>query len=228
MRARGGNGRLLTITLCLAAALGGAWLCLLHAVLSQRGSAPRAAAPLQEAAPVPEAAPVTELANAEPVMLPEPEEPAAPAEPQRNSAAPHSPTTPPQPARPATQPAPKPRRATHQGTDRKEPDLSAYRVRAHSAEGESFLPRDTSLSAKDLNAQQQARTEKEFDGGKGIIGDIYRGGKRLVDSMDAATLDATRRVLGSVARPEKAKLRPSGDGVRLKIDIPPESVKIGR
>lgn len=227
MRARGGNGRLLTIALCLAAALGGAWLCLLHAVLSQRGSAPRAAAPLQEAAPVPEATPVTELANAEPVMLPEPEEPAAPAEPQENSA-PHSSSAPSHPTQPGTPPAPKPRRAAHQGTDKKEPDLSAYRVRAHSAEGESFLPRDTSLSAKDLNAQQQGRTEKEFDGGKGIIGDIYRGGKRLVDSMDAATLDATRRVLGSVARPEKAKLRPSGDGVRLNIEIPPESVKIGR
>ena len=82
---------------------------------------------------------------------------------------------------------------------------------------------------EDLNAQQKkGRDEKEFDGGKGVIGDIYRGGKRLVDSMDAATLDATRHVFGSVARPEKAKLRPSGGGVRLNIEIPPETVKIGR
>ena len=126
-------------------------------------------------------------------------------------------------------PASKPQKAARQDTDKKEPDLSAYKVKAHSAEGETLLPKDTSLSVEDLNAQQKKSGEKkDFDGGKGLIGDIYRGSKRLVDSMDAATLDATRRILGGVARPEKAKLRPGGGGVRLNIEIPPETVKIGR
>ena len=200
--------RFLTIALCLAAVLGGAWICLLHAVLSQRESAPRVTAP----AP----APVTELAEAAPLTLPEPEEPVALARPKASP-------------QPAAQPASKPKKTARQDTAKKEPDLSAYKVKAHRAEGESFLPKDTSLSVEALNAQQKkGRDEKGFDGGKGLIGDIYRGGKRLVDSMDAATLDATRRILGSVARPEKAKLRPSGDGVRLNIEIPPETVKIGR
>ena len=228
-------GKCLSVALCLAAVLGGAWACLLYTVLSQRGNALSAGVPAQEEAPV--AAP----GEAEPAALPEAEESAvssepetfpepiallepAPAAPQSGSA-PRSPSTPsaPRPAVPAA-----PRKAARQDTGKKNPDLSAYRVKAHSAEGESFLPEDTSLSAADLNAQQKGGDKKVFDGGRGLIGDIYRGGKRILDSMDAATLDATRRVLGGVARPEKAKLRPSGDGVRLNIEIPPESVRIGR
>ena len=108
--------------------------------------------------------------------------------------------------------------------------MSAYRVRAHRSEGEALLPEDTSLSVKDLNRQQTAGggEKKGFDGGNSIIGDLYRGGRRLVDSMDAATLNATRHVLGDIARPDKAKLRPGGGGVRLNIEIPPESVRLGR
>ncbi len=216
------SGKFLSIALCLAAALGGMWFCLLHAALSQKERAPRAETPMQQTASIPE------LAKAEPVILPEPEEPAAPTESQNESAL-RSPSTSTFPPRPATPPTSKPRRAAPQDTNRKSTDLSAYKVKALSAKGEDYLPRDTSLSAKDLNAQQKkSSNEKGFDGGKGVLGDIYRGGKRLLDSMDAATLDATRRVLGNVARPEEAKLRPSGGGVRLKIEIPPESVNIGR
>ncbi|MCR5346554.1 MAG: hypothetical protein K6E38_02160 [Fretibacterium sp.] len=220
-------GRLLSIVLCLAAALGGAWLCLLNTVLPRVRTEPGTKAPALEAASVPEHA---ETIFAVPEVTATPEESAAPAVRQDGGEeAPASePVLSPQASRPSVSTT---REPEQKGAKKKELDLSAYRVKAHSSEGETFLPRDTSLSAEDLNAQlkgEKSKKGKGFDGGKGLIGDIYRGGKRLLDSMDATTLDAAQRVLGNVARPEKAKLRPSGDGVRLKIEIPPETVKIGR
>ena len=98
------------------------------------------------------------------------------------------------------------------------------------AEESSLLPEDTSLSARDLNERGKAAAKKQdpFSERKGLIGDVYRGAKGFVDSVDAATLDASRKALGSVAQPDKATIRPGGGGVRLHLEIPPETVRIGR
>jgi len=69
-------GKCLSVALCLAAVLGGAWACLLYTVLSQRGNALPAGVPAQEEAPV--AAP----GEAEPAALPESEESAVSSEPE--------------------------------------------------------------------------------------------------------------------------------------------------
>lgn len=104
-------------------------------------------------------------------------------------------------------------------------DLSAYGVRARSAEGESYLPRDRSLSASELEEHLAPRPTSD-DGAHGLLGDIARGARKIVKAVDDATLSASRRAFGDVARPDKARIRPQGDGVRLHIDIPAHTVDL--
>ena len=106
-------------------------------------------------------------------------------------------------------------------------DLSAYRPQARSDRGESCLPRDKSLSAKQLKERLGAGTASDDDG-KGFLGDLVRGTRRVLKSFDDATLDASRRALGSIARPDEAKIRPYGDGARLHIGIPADTVNLRR
>lgn len=106
-------------------------------------------------------------------------------------------------------------------------DLSAYRPQARGDRGESCLPRDKSLSAKQLKERLGAGTASDDDG-KGFLGDLVRGTRRVLKSFDDATLDASRRALGSIARPDEAKIRPYGDGARLHIGIPADTVNLGR
>ena len=106
-------------------------------------------------------------------------------------------------------------------------DLSAYRPQARSDGGESCLPRDKSLSAKQLKEHLTQHTVSDDDG-KGFLGDLVRGTRRALKSLDDATLDASRRALGSIARPDEAKIRPYGDGARLHIGIPADTVNLGR
>lgn len=112
--------------------------------------------------------------------------------------------------------------------ERRALDLSAYEVDAMSADARALLPRDKSLSSRELEGHMKAAEKEPYDGGRGLLGDAYRGAQRIVGAVDEATLAASRKVLGSVAEPESAKIRPHGDGARLQIDIPPQSVKIGR
>ncbi|MBQ7262258.1 MAG: hypothetical protein IJR14_00930, partial [Synergistaceae bacterium] len=122
--------------------------------------------------------------------------------------------------------------------ERRALDLSAYEVDAMSADAMSadamsadaraLLPRDKSLSPRELEGHMKASEKEPYDGGRGLLGDAYRGAQRIVGAVDEATLDASRRALGRVAEPESAKIRPHADGARLHIDIPPQSVKIGR
>ena len=51
-----------------------------------------------------------------------------------------------------------------------------------------------------------------------------------VCGLDATVqmLDASRRALGSIARPDEAKIRPYGDGARLHIGIPADTVNLRR
>lgn len=106
-------------------------------------------------------------------------------------------------------------------------DLSAYRPQARSAQGESWLPRDRSVSAQGLEGHVASRPASD-DVGYGVLGDVVRGARRVLKSVDDATLAASRRALGGIARPEEAKIRPYGDGARLHIDIPAHTVDLRR
>ena len=106
-------------------------------------------------------------------------------------------------------------------------DLSAYRPQPRGAQEESYLPQDKSLSAKRLKGHLAEKNVSD-DEGKGLLNDIIRGGRRVLKSVDDATLSASRRAFGDIARPEEAKIRPYGDGARLHIGIPAHTVNLGR
>ena len=210
--------RILTSLVCAAALAAGGFFCL----LSTRGIRPEAPLPspsppgplpfLDPALPVP--APADTLAppggvgtDRTPVFPPAARTAAGPAAGSRPSGA----------GRPRSVPVRKSAPA----------DLSAYRPQARSDRGESFLPRDKSLSAKQLKERLGAGTASDDDG-KGFLGDLVRGTRRVLKSFDDATLDASRRALGSIARPDEAKIRPYGDGARLHIGIPADTVNLRR
>ena len=106
-------------------------------------------------------------------------------------------------------------------------DLSAYRPKARSSDGEGYLPQDRSLSAARLKGQLTAPAASD-DEGHGFLDDVVRETRRVLKSVDDATLDASQRAFGSIARPESAKIRPYGDGARLHIDIPAHTVDLKR
>ena len=88
------------------------------------------------------------------------------------------------------------------------------------------MPEDTSKSVQDLKTELNVKKKvKTFDGGKGLIGDIYRGAKKIVDGADKATLDTSRKVIGETMNLDinKARLRPGGGGVKLHLDILPKA-----
>ncbi|MBQ3377667.1 MAG: hypothetical protein IJG62_05300 [Synergistaceae bacterium] len=105
-------------------------------------------------------------------------------------------------------------------------DLSEYKVKAIKADEDDFMPEDTSKSVQDLKTEFNVKKQgKKFDGGKGLIGDIYRGAKKIVDGADKATLDTSRKVIGETMNLDinKARLRPGGGGVKLHLDILPKA-----
>ena len=105
-------------------------------------------------------------------------------------------------------------------------DLSEYKVKAIKADEDDFMPEDTSKSVQDLKTELNVKKKvKTFDGGKGLIGDIYRGAKKIVDGADKATLDTSRKVIGEPMNLDinKARLRPGGGGVKLHLDILPKA-----
>nr|MBQ6739321.1 hypothetical protein [Synergistaceae bacterium] len=105
-------------------------------------------------------------------------------------------------------------------------DLSEYKVKAIKADEDDFMPEDTSKSVQDLKTELNVKKKvKTFDGGKGLIGDIYRGAKKIVDGADKATLDTSRKVIGETMNLDinKARLRPGGGGVKLHLDILPKA-----
>lgn len=63
------------------------------------------------------------------------------------------------------------------------------------------------------------------------VGDMARQAKEIVDELDKRTLETTEKVLGALPlvniRPEKAELRPSGDGIKLTITVDPENISFG-
>ncbi len=105
-------------------------------------------------------------------------------------------------------------------------DLSAFRPQARSARGEDYLPGDRSLPAERLEGHLAPKAASDDDG-HGVIGDVVREARRILRSVDDATLDASRRALGDIARPDDAKIRPYKDGARLHIDIPAHTVNLG-
>ena len=210
--------RILTSLVCTAALAAGGFFCL----LSTQGIRPEAPLPLLS---TPGAAPFPEPASFVPA-------PADTTTPPLGADTDRTPVFPPA-ARNAAGPAAG-NRPSSSGGPRSAParksapaDLSAYRPQARSDRGESCLPRDKSLSAKQLKERLGAGTASDDDG-KGFLGDLVRGTRRVLKSFDDATLDASRRALGSIARPDEAKIRPYGDGARLHIGIPADTVNLGR
>ncbi|HON33654.1 MAG: hypothetical protein WBJ42_03115 [Thermovirgaceae bacterium] len=63
------------------------------------------------------------------------------------------------------------------------------------------------------------------------VGDMARQAKEIVEELDKRTLETTEKVLEALPfvniRPEKAELRPSGDGVKLTITVDPEDISFG-
>ena len=107
-------------------------------------------------------------------------------------------------------------------------NLDSFKVKALKADEDDFMPEDTSKSLNDLKLEFNKKKEsKKFDGGKGLIGDIYRGAKKIIEGADKATLDTSRKVIGETMNVDidKARLRPSGGGVKLHLDIAPKSKK---
>lgn len=107
-------------------------------------------------------------------------------------------------------------------------DLSAYRPQARSTQGEGYLPKDRSLSANQLKGHLEPKAVSNDEDGHGFLSDVVRGARRVLRSVDDATLKASRSALGDVARPDEAKIRPYADGVRLHIDIPAHTVNLRR
>ena len=103
-------------------------------------------------------------------------------------------------------------------------NLDGFKVKAIKADEDDMLPKDKSKSLNDLKLElNKKRESKNFDGGKGLIGDIYRGAKKIVDGADKAALDASRKVGSAVdVDVDKARLRPGGGGVKLHLDIAPK------
>lgn len=63
------------------------------------------------------------------------------------------------------------------------------------------------------------------------VGDMARQAKEIIEELDKRTLETTEKALGALPfvyiRPEKAELRPSGDGVKLTITVDPEDISFG-
>ena len=212
--------------LCLAALAAGAVLCAWQIVSARRpdGGRPGAEAPGAGAEPV-------ELKAAHPEHPPALASPdALPQERVVIDFLPFEPETGPKSSPSGTSPQMKGSAPRQGGAKKNSPagakgawDLSAYRVRPRVADAAGYLPGAGRPPGAEISGTGAG---KKFDAGGGLAGDVYRGVQRFVASMDAATLDASRRALSPIAKPADAKIRPHGRGVRLHIDIPPETVRI--
>ena len=64
------------------------------------------------------------------------------------------------------------------------------------------------------------------------VGDMVKQAREVVEDLDKRTLEATERILETIPfveiHPEKAELRPSGDGVKLTITVDPEDISFGK
>ena len=64
------------------------------------------------------------------------------------------------------------------------------------------------------------------------VGDMVKQAREVVEDLDKRTLEATEKILETIPfveiHPEKAELRPSGDGVKLTITVDPEDISFGK
>lgn len=64
------------------------------------------------------------------------------------------------------------------------------------------------------------------------VGDMVKQAREIVEDLDKRTLEATEKILETIPfveiHPEKAELRPSGDGVKLTITVDPEDISFGK
>jgi len=97
------------------------------------------------------------------------------------------------------------------------------------------------FSRSDLEASQTRscdiipeRSERAvFDPGTihPAVGDVAEQAREMVEDLDRRTLENTKKVLEAIPFveiiPEKAELRPSGDGVKLTITVDPQNISFG-
>jgi hypothetical protein len=139
----------------------------------------------------------------------------APAEPTKE------PDASPEEARPRSPQPPAGQNSAKRSPAKRAANLSAYEPRPRKAVREDYLPADDSMtSAGVAESLKDAQSGGKHDWGKGLLGDIARGAESLIEKADDSTLSASRKVLGDVASPDKATVRPGSNGVRLRITIP--------
>ena len=93
-------------------------------------------------------------------------------------------------------------------------------TRARRSASDDYLPDDDSMTLTQVRENVNRNGDNKEDWGEGVVGDVIRGAQKVVRRADEATLDASRKALGNMASPDSAKIRPDGDGVRLRINIP--------
>jgi hypothetical protein len=103
------------------------------------------------------------------------------------------------------------------------------------AEGEPFSQSD--LEGSRMPAQEITPRGSEpavFDLGTihPVVRETAEQAKEIVEDLDRKTLETTKKVLDSIPfveiKPEKAELRPSGDGVKLTITVDPQNISFGK
>lgn len=103
------------------------------------------------------------------------------------------------------------------------------------ARGEPFSRGDLEDSrAKPGDTFTGKQDEVVFDPGTihPAVGDMVKQAREVVEDLDKRTLEVTERILETIPfveiHPEKAELRPSGDGVKLTITVDPEDISFGK
>jgi hypothetical protein len=104
-----------------------------------------------------------------------------------------------------------------------------------SAQGEPFSRSDLEASrTKPIDSFTGKQEEVVFDPGTihPAVGDMAKRAQEIVEDLDKRTLEAAGKILEALPfveiRPEKAELRPSGDGIKLTITVDPEDISFGK
>ena len=102
------------------------------------------------------------------------------------------------------------------------------------AQGEPFSREDLEAARTprgDVITGKQGETVFDPASIHPAVGDMARQAKEIIEELDKRTLETTEKALGALPfvyiRPEKAELRPSGDGVKLTITVDPEDISFG-
>ena len=102
------------------------------------------------------------------------------------------------------------------------------------AAGEPFSRSDLEASQTGPGEIILERSERAvFDPGTihPAVGVVAEQAREIIEDLDRRTLESTKKVLEAIPfveiLPEKAELRPSGDGVKLTITVDPQNISFG-